>query len=211
MNKITNTNYRNFLDNGIINTISEDQVKQALNNISGRRFREGRSLLIALYYTGARPNEVLRIKAKDVEKEGSYITVRVPASKGGLPRKIYLRWKIDLVKELYKFASARPLEMYLFYNYWSKYKRKVVKKGVVTKRRDISAKLYYNVVKWFTGVVDDSVSPYFLRHNRFSKLSEAGLTMEELRMIKGSRSIDSVGYYVHMSTGTAKKAAKKIE
>jgi hypothetical protein len=35
-------------------------------------------------------------------------------------------------------------------------------------------------------------------------------TMEEMRMVKGSRTFDSITPYVHMSTDMAKKASKKM-
>lgn len=201
--KIKNKAYRSFLDDGIIDIIDLNEIKQALEKITGKYKQEGRCFLVALYYTGARPNEVLQLKGKDVEKETSYIKVRLPASKKGLPRTLFFPYRFTLIKELYNYASALYPEQFLFYHYQTHYKRKTPKGS----RIEITGKVGYYIKKWFKG----KITPYFLRHNRFSQLSEAGLPPQELRMMKGSRTLESVHYYVHLSTRSAKKIAKKIK
>ena len=98
--KITNKNYRRFLDKGEIEPLSEDDIVLVLDNIRKGYIKEARALVICMYYTGARPNEVLRIKARDVKREKNYITVRVKGSKKGMPRIIHLPFKLKLVRLL---------------------------------------------------------------------------------------------------------------
>lgn len=211
--KIVNENYRKFLDEGVIDTISEEQLRQALNQIKGKNSREARALLIALYYTGARPNEILSMKAKDVTKEkNSYIKLKIKGSKGGLTRTIPLSYKNDLVREIYSFATATFPEMLLFYNFIGRYERTVVlKDGSVKKRIDTTTKLRYHVSKWFEGIIDGSIPPYFLRHNRFSKLAEAGVEMSDIRLLKGAKSMESVTPYIHLSSKKMKKITRYIK
>lgn len=209
--KITNKHYRQFLDKGIIEPINQEQILRALANIKGKRTREGRALLIAMYYSGARPNEVLRLKAKDIRKEDSYVLMRMQGSKGGLPRTIYLRYSKPLVKELYNYASGLFEEMLIFNNFRSNHVREVInKKGEVKEYIEIADKLRYYFKKWFANVLEGSIPPYFLRHSRFSMLSESGITMQEIRMLKGSKTMQSVEPYIHMSSRAAKKIAKKM-
>lgn len=209
---ITNKNYRNFLDNGLIEIINLDQLKQALNNvrgIHGRYVQEARALLILLYYTGCRPVEALNIKAADIEKEKSYIVVKIPAAKRGLPRKVFLPYRFALIKELYKYSRAVFPDFLLFMHYRSNYERKT-KKGKT--RADITTRIRYYVNKWFDGVVDnDTIPPYFLRHSRFSQLSEAGLAPQELKYLKGSKTFASVNPYLHLSRRKAVQIAKHIK
>jgi site-specific recombinase XerD len=210
--KIKNKLYKEFLEHGIIKILTEEHIKQALANVKGKNIREGRSLIIALYYTGARPNEILRMKAGDIEKEDKYIKLRVKASKGGLPRTIYLPFTSELPKQLLEYASSLPSDMYLFYHYLKKYKRKHINKFGVTKEYlEISNNLRYYFKKWFDKVIEESIPPYYLRHNRFSKLIEAGITLEEARMLKGSKTFNSIVPYIHMSTHAARNIAKKME
>jgi len=208
--KIKNINYRKFLDQGEINLIDEKLLREALANIKGKKSREGRALLIALYYTGARPNEVLKLKSKDIKKDGRYIILSMKGSKGGLPRNIYLMYSLDLVKELYNYAISFFPEMYLFYNFFSKYSRKKLKKnGEIVHIKEITAKLRYYFKKWFYCVID--IPPYYLRHNRFSSMALSGASDRDIQQMKGAKSIESVNPYIHLSARSSKKMARIIK
>lgn len=209
--KIKNPNYRKFLDEGIIDPVTEDHIESALKNIKGHHVREGRALLLTLYYTGARPNEVLRIKGGDVVKEDSYIVIKLPGSKGGLPRSLYFPHRKRLIREIYEYAAGLFPDSFLFYHYQNRHVRMVMTRKGLKERITISDKLRYYLNNWFTGVIEHSISPYFLRHSRFSKLAQKGVSIQDLRMLKGSRSAESVNYYIHMSTESAKKIAKKMD
>lgn len=211
--KITNPHYRQFLDKGIIDTLDENHIQAALKNIKGKHIREGRALLITLYYTGARPAEALLLKSKHITKKGSYVIIQMTGQiKSSLPRPIHLQYKQKMIKELYQYATGRPPQMLLFYNYKGNYTRtKISKKGKIITTQETSDKLRYHFQKWFTGVLPHSIPPYFLRHNRFSKLATTGLTDRELRQLKGSRTNTSIQPYIHLSTDTSQKIAKKIK
>ena len=79
--KITNKNYRGFIDTGLINIISVDMITQAMDNIKGNNMAMGRALLITLYYTGARPAEVLELKTGDLIQEGNYLVIKLIGKK----------------------------------------------------------------------------------------------------------------------------------
>lgn len=211
MSKIKNANYRRFLDGGYIDIITDEQFNRALDNIKGKYKLEGRSLLISLYYTGARPVEILQLKGKSIIKDKNYIIVKIPGSKGGLPRSIHLRYKLKHVKELYQYSRGIFENMFLFYNFRNKYERIAKTKKGIVKRIEITGKLRYFIKKWFNGVIEDSITPYYLRHNRFSKLALKGIDDRTLRLIKGSKTAESINYYIHMSADISKKAAKKID
>lgn len=210
---VKNKHYRAFLDNGIIETLSEDQIKQALDNVKGihgKHEKEGRALIIILYYSGARPNEILNLKGKAVTREGTYIKVRIPGSKRGLPRTLYFRYKQPLIKEFYNYAASIMEEMYIFWHYRSTYSRTVkTRKGPIEKLQVTNTLRYWFNI-WFDGILPDGVNPYYLRHNRMSKLAESGASMQELRMLKGAKTYDSVIPYLHMSAKTAKQLSRKI-
>lgn len=203
-NKIKNKRYRDFLDNGLIDFLTKEDIDTALSKVTGRNVVEGRALLIAMYYTGARPIEVLNIRAKDITKENSYVKIRLPASKNGLPRTLFFRYANPHIQELYKFAITIYDDMFIFLNFRSYYKR-YLPNGKV--RIEITDSLRYHFNKWFDGVIN----PYFLRHNRFSKLIAAGLRSKDIQFMKGAKTMASVEPYLHMSTLKAKKIAKKID
>jgi integrase len=209
-NRITNKHYRQFLDEGIIELVNEEGIIKVLDNLKSRHRAEARALVICMYYTGARPNEVLRLVGKDITLVKNDVIIRLKGSKKGVPRPVYLSYTRPLVKEFYKYASAIFADMFLFWHFRDSYKRTVMTKKGVIERVDYGNKIRYHFTKWFSCLLDGGVPPYYLRHNRISKLAENGASIEELRMFKGSRTYDSVMPYIHMSTYTAKKISKRI-
>jgi len=212
MPKIINKRYRKFLDEGFIDLLSEKELSKALDNIKGRNVNEGRALVICLYYTGARPAEALELKSRDIQKKGNYIIVQMKGLKGGLARPIYLPYNKELVKEFYIFCTTIFNEAFLFYNYKGYYPREIEYKNregeLITKKYvQTTDKLRYYFEKWFNG----DISPYFLRHNRFSQLMLAGASIDDIRIFKGAKSLSSVIPYSHLSTKTATKLAKLLE
>lgn len=211
MSKISNKLYREFLDTGQIQTLSDEDIKKALENVKGKNAEQGRALLLMLYYTGARPYEVLKLKSKDVVKEKNYIVITLTGAKKGLTRPIRLKYRLQLVKEIWNYASKIMPEMFLFYNYQSNYKRTIVNaKGEIIVYHEISAKLRYHFNKWFQDV---DITPYFLRHNRFSRMMQENknCTAEHIRVAKGARSYSSVTPYLHMSKKSSEEIAKFID
>lgn len=209
--KIKNERYRNFLDNGLINTLNIEDLNRVIENITGKYALEGKVMLALLYYTGARPVEILNLYSKDIKKEGSFLIVHISGGKKrALPRSFYLSLNKPHAATIYKYACGLMPELLLFSHYRNSYVRTINTKKGLTTNESITDKLRYYFKLWFA-VLDTPVTPYFLRHNRFSRLSEKGLTPSEIMQLKGARSIESVRPYLHMSTHTAKKISKKVD
>lgn len=216
---IKNKNYKAFLDGEPIEYVEEQHLKQALENIDlysrkGRR-EEGKALLIMLYYTGCRPAEALLCKAKQIEKDRTYIKIKLKTLKGGRARTIWLNTSIHpLTKILFEWRKKHYEEELLFFNFIGRYKHnKLIKKADGTEEMkeyiDISAKLNYHFNKWFKEVFDGGVNPYYLRHNKFSKLAERGKVSDrQLMQLKGARSYESIAPYIHTSELEGKKVSK---
>lgn len=211
--RIKNKHYNLFLEKGLIEPLEERELIQILDNIKHRSNYEARALLIVLYYTGARPCEVLEVKAKDIDHKSNYVTIFIKGDKkGSLPRTIHLPYRRPLVREVYKYASSIFYDRYLFYNFKGRSVRQYKdKSGNIREYIQTSDKVYYWVKKWSACLGRGVIVPYFLRHNRFSKLMLKGATDAEVRIIKGARSLSSVLPYTHLSTAKAKKLAGKID
>lgn len=209
--KVKNIHYRKFIDEGIIDTLTDEQIQEALANIKGKYQRQGRALLIALYYTGARPGEVLQIRAKDITKIPRYLLIKVVGIKRGLPRTLYFPINRPMIKELWKYAQGMPFEMYLFFAYRSRSKREYIKKnGEISTIYELSHKLRYHFNNWFKGVMEQPIPPYFLRHNRFSTFAEKGASIQDIQMFKGSKRPASVMPYLHLTSKTSKKLSRMV-
>jgi site-specific recombinase XerD len=207
---IKNQSYKRFLEEGLIDTLDETQIRTVLINLKHKFKLEARSLIICMYYTGARPNEILRLKTDDIVRDGKFLKITMQGSKRGLPRPIMLKISHGLVKEFDAYAKKLPLGVYIFYHFRNNYIRNYTNKsGEIKTITTISDKLRYYFKIWFSILFPDGIPPYYLRHNRFSKLAEVGTSMEQLRQMKGSRTLDSVTPYLHMTKKTAVDIGKK--
>ena len=209
--KVKNKNYREFLDTGQIKPIEASHIDMALKNIKGRDVKQKRILLLLLYMTGARPSEVLGVTAKDITKDKRYIKIFIKGTKKAFSRFIYVPSTNKHALEILNYAVTLFPDLFLLHALRDAYTRQCYskKRGVYT-RIEISNKLRYYFKSWFKGVIDDGISPYYLRHNFFSKLAMKDVGLEDIRMLKGGKSMNSVVAYVHMSSKKAKSIAKKI-
>lgn len=211
--RIKNKWYVEFLEKGSIQYIKPEHIDQVTANFKGKNRDMSLSLVYCLFLTGARPIEVLNIKAKDVVRDSQYLRIQVSAAKNGLPRPIFIKFSNKYAKHIYEYARQLMPEMYIHYAYRGKYVRHVInKKGVVKTYAELSRPVRSNFAKWFTGILgDETVLPYHLRHNRFSQMSERGATAEEMRISKGARTYASVMPYIHLSSERGKKISKFID
>lgn len=215
MPKINNPNYAGFLNSGDIRFITLSMLRMALDNVDGIRgkyIKEGRALLILLYYTGCRPVEALMLKGENIELDGAMLKLRVPTMKKGRTRTLRIPMhKRALVKEFKDYAFSNPPFVYLFPHYTSNY-IKIIKnhKGDNITYHENTTKVRHYVKKWFEGVIPDSITPYYLRHNIFSMMSDEGATMDDIMFFKGSRSTQSVEPYLHMNRRRGVKTGKML-
>lgn len=212
-----NKNYKEFIDGGFIRLIEPSHLKQALENVNNNYVQEGRALLILLYLTGARPAEILNVRSKDIKKEGRHVKIFLQTLKRGLARTVFIPIKNEFIGEVLEFAEKYPNDMLIFFNYRSVRSRKVLVKskkhpeGKFIPYTTITDKLNYHVKKWFTGVIDGSIPPYYLRHNRFSQLAMKDVRLEDLKYLKGAKTVASLEPYTHLSSRAAKRVGGKID
>lgn len=210
--RIKNKYYVEFLEKGTIQYINPEHIDKVTANLHCKNRDMALSLIYCLYLTGARPVEILNLKSKDVVRDAQYVKIQVSGAKNGLPRPIYIKWSNKYAKHIYEYARQLMPEMYIHYAFRGKYVRTALsKKGIVKTYAEISRPVRSNFAKWFKDILgDEPIVPYHLRHNRFSKLSEAGATPEEMRITKGARTYQSITPYIHMSAERGKKMAKNI-
>ncbi len=207
MPKIMNERYKEFLEKGSIELFSMEELEKGLKFAGKSKFgKQARAFLIALYYTGARPVELLQLKATHFSKKKTYLTIQIPTAKRGMPRIISLPFSRKHIKELYQYVSTLFEDINVFYDLVSyKIRYYETKKGDKKRYTIITDRVYYYIRKWV------GVNPYFLRHSRLSSLSQNGADMNEMRLFKGAKSFDSVYPYLHMSSQLSEKVGRKIK
>jgi integrase len=213
MPTIKNKYYNEFINNGFIEFVTPQMYEQAYQNIIGsRNGRQARALLTVLYYTGARPAEALSLKAMDFSKDNKLLSIRIPPLKHGLSHTVMIPLKKPHVTELYEYSRNLMPNVLIFFNFRGHYVRTHKKhNGEIIQYEEISRRLRYHFIKWFNPVIEGSITPYYLRHNRLSSLSAKGASIEELRNFKGAKTTASVMPYLHLSRTAAKKISRLIE
>lgn len=152
-----------------------------------------RIMLLLLFLTGARPAEIVELKAEDVYKEGNYCIVHIKTKKKGRSRDIYLPLRGKGVIPKYARLLLEVIgnnyidEMPLFFS-WKP----------------------YNVRDRVYRATNNELAPYFFRHNFMSLNSKLGASLQELKYLKGAKRISSVEPYVHISSDVHKKIASKL-
>lgn len=194
MPRITNRWYRQFLDTGVIELVRQDEFAELLARVEHKHQTQARALTIILYITGRRPSEVLDLTGQSVQKVYQSVQMTLTTRKGGAATLIELPLQNPLIAEFWDYAKEVFPTMYLFWAFRGR--------GKTT-----TDKLRYWFRKWSCGM-ERSWPPYFFRHNRFSTMAQQGATPEEIKYLKGARTLASVEPYLHLSTARAKKLKK---
>ena len=208
MPKIINERYKEFIEKGTINLFSMEELDKGLVKAGRSKFGNmARAFLIVLYYTGARPVELLQLKPTNFTKTKSFLDINIPTAKKGKARMVSIPMSRKYVTELFKYASSLFDEIYIFYELISK-RTKVIpskKTGELKEYIVNTDRVYYYIKKWI------DVNPYFLRHSRMSSLMKGGIDMIGLQQFKGTIRPDSVMPYLHMSKQMAQKIGRKLK
>ena len=87
MPKIVNERYKEFIDKGDIKVFSMEELDKGIKKAGASKYgKMARAFLIALYYTGARPIEILQLKPSNFTKDKTYMVIKIPTAKKGRTR-----------------------------------------------------------------------------------------------------------------------------
>jgi len=165
---------------------------------------QAKALVAILYYTAARPNEVLRLKRAEFYRDRNDLVILLPASKRGNPRPIKIPLKKPLARYIWDYINkcSPSQNSLIFYHYLGDSDKpyKNQRTGNITIRKDTTYKLYYYWKKWVKGISIPDVPPYYLRHERCSLMAERGASLVQIMEYKGCKTEASVAPYLHMST-----------
>lgn len=218
--KIKNEAYKSFLSGQLFQKINREEFTAILENVKYKHQKQARALVIMAWMSAGRPNEYMSLVAEDITKKGNYLKIRLRGSKGSYAREILLPFNDEWVKEVWEYNKKLFPKQYVFWSLRSQSKRKSTTRtfykkgpdGLVQKHTKVyekeyeypSHKLWYHFQKWM------KLPPYYLRHNRLSIVAETAKNPNQLMLLKGAKSWDSVRVYLHQSEEQAKKTAKDL-
>lgn len=223
MPKTNDKNYLDFLAGKTFVTVPRKTFAEKLEHVryvnKTDANKPARIACILLWMTGARPNEVLRLKAGDFTRTAAHLIVQMPGSKGGNPRPIRLPISDKLVIEIDDFVRDKYPEWVVFWQIQSRsvkngttrsFKSKNPEGKEVWKSKryekkypDVAAKFAKSFRLWFDMPV------YYLRHNRFTVAAEK-LSINDLRDLKGAKTEVSLMKYMHHTEKAGKRIAKEL-
>lgn len=214
MPRVKNPEYRQFIETGLINTIPDRDFKAMLDKLESPHKMEAQALAAMVYLSGRRPIEVVDLKVKDIAIKPAHIRIVFRTAKKGRATLVHLPHTSKITPYFSRHFERLPTtwkDWFVFHSFRSKAKRTVKIKnkrtGEIKEKQYLAQanKLHHHFTKWF------GVPTYFLRHNRFSKMSEAGADLQEITYAKGSNDPRSAMRYVHLSAKRAEAMKKYYE
>jgi len=227
MGKVTNEYYKAFLDGYLITEITRQDILKVLQEMQHKHQEQAETLIILAWATGARPNEYLRLTPDNFSRSTDFLEIKMPSSKGSSKRTVSLprftkTGAVDpLTEKVFLYQRKLFPKQYLFWFFRSEAKRNGVTKkytrkdGTVVEKHydktydELSSKLRYYFPKWFDILFPKGVPPYYLRHNRATKvLEKAGreATIETF----GWKKEETLKKYAHKTKKMRKKISKAL-
>jgi len=163
--------------------LSEEEVARLIESASTSYHRV---ILMTLYGTGLRREELCRLKVTDVDSQRMVIHVR--QGKGHKDRDVTLSPR--LLEMLRAYWKWRKPNIYLFPSYQRK-----------RREQPITSKTVYYAVREAArrAGIKKKVSPHLLRHSWATHLLERGTDLKTIQMLLGHFDLEATTIYLHLS------------
>ncbi len=163
--------------------LSEEEVARLIESASSSYHRV---ILMTLYGTGLRREELCRLKVADVDSQRMVIHVR--QGKGHKDRDITLSPRLLEISRAY--WKWRKPKIYLFPSYQRR-----------RREQPITSKTVYYAVREAArrAGIKKKVSPHLLRHSWATHLLERGTDLKTIQMLLGHFDLEATTIYLHLS------------
>ena len=147
-----------------------------------------RLVLMFLYYTGVRVNEIVNLKWEDIDFPRG--TIHLKTAKGEKERVIFFHEKL---KSFIEYFNLKKDGFVFLSNFGKKYDDRTVQLIV----RNAAKK----------AVISKKVTPHTLRHSFATHLLEAGADIRHIQKLLGHSSLQTTQIYTHVANKDIKKLA----
>ena len=150
-----------------------------------------RLVLMFLYYTGIRLNEIVNLKWEDIDFERD--TIHLKTAKGEKERIIFLHEKL---KNFIEYFGIKKESFAFMSNLGKKYDKRTIQMIVknAAERAGIGKK----------------ITPHTLRHSFATHLLEAGADIRHIQKLLGHSSLQTTQIYTHVANKDIKKLANLL-
>lgn len=158
---------------------------------------QARAILMALYSTGMRRSELVRLRVEDIDSERMVIHIR--KGKGGKDRDVPL--------------CPRLLETLREYWRWKKPKTWLFRGQSRADDKHLTDKAVWHVCNDAAqhAGVKKRVSPHMLRHSFATHLLEDGADLPTIQMLLGHADLEATSIYLHLSRRHLEKTVNPLE
>jgi integrase/recombinase XerD len=175
--------------------LSEEEVARLIESASTSYHRV---ILMTLYGTGLRREELCRLKVTDVDSQRMVIHVR--QGKGNKDRDVTLSPRLlEVLRDYWKWQKPKT---YLFPSYQRK-----------RREQPISSKTVYHAVREAArrAGITKKVSPHLLRHSWATHLLERGTDLKTIQILLGHFDLEATTIYLHLSQRHLQSVNNPIE
>jgi site-specific recombinase XerD len=174
--------------------LSPDEVARL---IEAAATLQARAILMALYSTGMRRSELVRLRVEDIDSERMVIHIR--KGKGGKDRDVPL--------------CPRLLETLRQYWRWKKPKTWLFPGQSRADDKHLTDKAVWHVCNDAArhAGIKKRVSPHMLRHSFATHLLEDGTDLPTIQMLLGHADLEATSIYLHLSRRHLEKTVNPLE
>ena len=175
--------------------LSEEEVARLIESASTAFHRV---ILMTLYGTGLRREELCRLRVTDVDSQR--MVIHVHQGKGHKDRDVTLSPR--LLEVLRAYWKWRKPKVYLFPSYHRK-----------RREQPITSKTVYYAVREAArrAGIKKKVSPHLLRHSWATHLLERGTDLKTIQMLLGHFDLEATTIYLHLSQRRLQSVNNPIE
>ena len=168
--------------------LNKDEVNKMFESTMNLRHR---LVLMFLYYTGMRLNEIVNLKWGDMDFERG--TIHLKVAKGEKERVVFLH---DKLKSFIEYFNLRKDSLVFVSNFGKKYDKRTIQMIVKNAAKKAG--------------IGKNVTPHTLRHSFATHLLEAGADIRHIQKLLGHASLQTTQIYTHVANKDIKKLANLL-
>ncbi len=168
--------------------LNKDEVNKMFESTINLKHR---LVLMFLYYSGIRVNEIVNLKWEDIDfKRG---TIHIKTAKGEKERVVFFHEKL---KSFIEYFNLKKEGFVFLSNFGKKYDKRTVQTIVKNASRKAG--------------ISKKVAPHILRHSFATHLLEAGADIRHIQKLLGHTNLQTTQVYTHVANKDIKKLANLI-
>jgi len=189
-----------------VNHLSVEALQLILQqpDITSRRGRRDLIILCLLYDTGARVQELVDLRVRDIRLvEPAVVSLTGKGRKNRhVPLLTNTRDLLEAYLQEYHLTDQQSLDTPLFVNYQG---RKMTRAGI-----SYIVRKYSTMACTHSGIVPNTVTPHVFRHTKAMHLYRAGVNLIYIRDLLGHVDVSSTDIYARADTEMKRKALEKV-